>query len=311
MMGTMEIEEHIAALQRDGDLLADAAEAGGLDAAVPTCPPWQVRDLLQHLSYVHRWAAGFVAEQRTERLRNRPSEIDLLSGGPADEDLVSWFRAGHAALVQTLRTADPALVCWTVVPGSSALASWARRQAHETAIHRLDAELAAGSVTPFAADFAADGIDELIMAMFGRDESALTAGQQAGPRQVLQVIATDDEAGHDAGGHGTGEHDTGDGGTADRGTADRGTADRGTGDRGTAEPRAWLVELTADGSLAAKVSRGSGPAGCTLAGPAPVLYQLLWNRCSPGTDTASGAVTISGDAAILQSWRDGMHVRWS
>ena len=32
MMGTMEIEEHIAALQRDGDLLAAAAELAGVAA---------------------------------------------------------------------------------------------------------------------------------------------------------------------------------------------------------------------------------------------------------------------------------------
>ena len=45
----------------------------------------------------------------------------------------------------------------------SALAFWARRQAHETAIHRADAESASGAVPEYAPDFAADGIDELIM----------------------------------------------------------------------------------------------------------------------------------------------------
>ena len=68
----------------------------------------------------------------------------------------------------------------------SPLAFWARRQAHETAIHRVDAELAHGAVTPFDADFAADGVDELIMGFFGRG----TADPVAGPR-TLQVVAAD------------------------------------------------------------------------------------------------------------------------
>lgn len=33
--------------------------------------------------------------------------------------------------------------CWTFLDAPSPLAFWARRQAHETAIHRADAQLAA------------------------------------------------------------------------------------------------------------------------------------------------------------------------
>jgi len=49
----------------------------------------------------------------------------------------------------------------------SPLAFWARRQAHETAIHRADAESASGATPEYEPAFAADGIDELIMG-FGR-----------------------------------------------------------------------------------------------------------------------------------------------
>ena len=40
---------------------------------------------------------------------------------------------------------------------------WARRQAHETAIHRYDAESASGDVNGFDLDFAVDGIDEILV----------------------------------------------------------------------------------------------------------------------------------------------------
>ena len=92
-----------------------------------------------------------------------PPEEDILRGGAADPDLLAWFRAGHAALVETLSTADPGLVCATFMDAPSPLAFWARRQAHETAIHRADAESASGLRPEYDPEFAADGIDELIM----------------------------------------------------------------------------------------------------------------------------------------------------
>lgn len=237
----MEPSEHIEAVQRDGDLLAAAAERAGLTAAVPSCPGWRVRDLVRHQGFVHRWAAGYVRDQRTEP-SEEPGEAELLSSGPADDDLLDWFRDGHAALVETLRTADPAATCWTVlpvVPGSSCAATWARRQAHETAIHRVDAELACGHPTPFAAGFAADGIDELVTGFFGRDPGRPETAA-AGPGGMIGVRAED---------AGTSWHV--------QLTAEGRRAFR----VGRGEP--------------------AGPAACTLTGPANGLYLLLWNRAEP------------------------------
>jgi uncharacterized protein (TIGR03083 family) len=277
-MTGMEIAEHIRAIQRDGDLLAAAAERAGLGAPVPSCPPWQVSDLLRHVSYVHRWAAVFPGEGRLTPISDRASEPEVLGGGPSDGELLDWFRAGHAALVETLRSADPDVRCWTFLPAPSPLAFWARRQAHETAIHRVDAELASAVLadtvladtvpTPFPADFAADGIDELIMGFFGRDTEELTEEQRAGGRRSLLVRATD------------------------------------TGGE-------WLLDLTEDGKLAASVRRGAGAAPvqsaqCALAGPAAGLYLLLWNRAG----LATAAVELSGDHRVFEAWQEGMRVTW-
>jgi uncharacterized protein (TIGR03083 family) len=158
----VEIAEHIDALRRQGDLLADAAERSGLDAPIPPCPSWQVKDLLRHTGYVHRWAARHIAEC-PDTVLDGPEEADILRGGAADPDLLAWFREGHAALVETLSTADPGLVCATFIDAPSSLAFWARRQAHETAIHRADADSASGVWPAYEPGFAADGIDELIM----------------------------------------------------------------------------------------------------------------------------------------------------
>ena len=170
----VEIGQHIAAVERDGGLLADAAQAAGLTASVPACPGWQVRDLVRHQAYVHGWAARHIAEQAAEII-GTAGEADILSGGLPDADLIASYREGVAALVRTLRAADPDVACATFLPAPSPLAFWARRQAHETAIHRFDAQAAgraagraADPLTAFAPAFAADGIDELITGFAAR-----------------------------------------------------------------------------------------------------------------------------------------------
>ena len=183
----MEIAEHVNALRREGEWLADAAERAGLDATVPPCVPWQVKDLLRHTGYVHRWAARHITE-RPGQVIDGLSEEEILRGGADDAGLLAWFRDGHAALAQTLATADPAVACATFMPAPSPLAFWARRQAHETAIHRADADSAAGTMPEYEADFAADGIDELIMG-FGRRRK-YQPGSNADDNR-LRVLVTD------------------------------------------------------------------------------------------------------------------------
>jgi uncharacterized protein (TIGR03083 family) len=182
----MEIAEHIDALRCQGDLLADAAARSGLDAPIPPCPSWQVKDLLRHTGYIHRWAARHITEC-PDTVLDGPQEADILRGGAADPDLLAWFRAGHAALVETLTTADPGLVCATFIDAPSSLAFWARRQAHETAIHRADAESASGLRPDYEPDFAADGIDELIMGFGQRRKYRPSAGYDGS----MRVHATD------------------------------------------------------------------------------------------------------------------------
>ncbi|MFI2618657.1 maleylpyruvate isomerase family mycothiol-dependent enzyme [Streptomyces sp. NPDC018584] len=178
----MDISQHIQVISAEGQLLARAAERAGPDAKVPTCPDWEVRDLLRHTGMVHRWAAAFVAERRTEfRLGGELPELD----GAA---LLDWFREGHAALVDTLTTAPPDVDCWSFLPAPSPLAFWARRQAHETTVHRVDAESARGGApSPVAVEFAVDGVEELLLGLHAREKSQVRSDV---PR-VLRVRTTD------------------------------------------------------------------------------------------------------------------------
>ncbi|AJE80729.1 hypothetical protein SLNWT_0353 [Streptomyces albus] len=181
----MEISAYTGFLDREGRLLAEAAEEAGLDAKVPTCPGWQVRDLVRHTAMVHRWATGFVREGRTE---TRPMDGE---GGLDGAELLAGFRAGHGALLDALESATPELDCWTFFAAPSPLAFWARRQAHETTMHRFDADSARGG-TPAPVDgvLAVDGIDELLTGFHGRRRSRVRTPE---PRTV-HVLTTDEGA---------------------------------------------------------------------------------------------------------------------
>ncbi|MFF9851719.1 maleylpyruvate isomerase family mycothiol-dependent enzyme [Streptomyces litmocidini] len=178
----MKITEHIQALEAAGLGLADAAAEAGPDAEVPTCPGWRVRDLLRHTAMVHRWATTFVAEGRTAF---HPGEGETTLDG---EELLTHFREGHARLVSALRAAPEDLECWSFLPAPSPVAFWARRQTHETTVHRADAQSAlASGPGPVDPAVAADGIDELLGAFHARDRSRV---RTPGPR-TLRVRATD------------------------------------------------------------------------------------------------------------------------
>ncbi|MET9732151.1 maleylpyruvate isomerase family mycothiol-dependent enzyme [Streptomyces sp. NPDC006458] len=186
----MDTARHLEALDLAGRLLADAAERAGADADVPTCPGWQVRDLLRHTGAVHVWAASFVRERLTEP---RPiGEAPDLDG----KELTDWYRDSHRRLVDTLADAPEDVAYWTFhpAPNPSPLAFWTRRQAHETTVHRFDAQAALGvgpdPVDAEFAEFTADGIDELLRGFHARSRSRVRTEVPC----VLRVRASDTDA---------------------------------------------------------------------------------------------------------------------
>jgi len=151
----MEPGQYLDAIRSNATALVDAATAAGLGASVPSCPDWTVADLLAHVGRVHRWAAGNSVRSPDDGFW-AGDEIQI----PEPDARAGWVRDGVEPLMFALdRSADePA---WTFVPPPT-LGFWQRRQAQETTMHRIDAQLAAGTVDPIDPALAADGIDELL-----------------------------------------------------------------------------------------------------------------------------------------------------
>lgn len=186
------IAEHITAIRREGERLADVAATTPLDTSLPTCPDWCMRDLLRHTGGIHRWAATNVRERRAEPMTDgeQAAIMDTWPDDPEDvTGLVGWFRDGYAALVDALAAAEPEGDYFHFLPAPSGTAFWARRQAHETAIHRADAESPKAEFTPFPTEHAADGIDELLAGFAARGSRKLRGDRH----RTLGVQPTDAE----------------------------------------------------------------------------------------------------------------------
>lgn len=191
----METNGYIEVVAKEGRLFAAAAERGGLDIRIPSCPEWDMRDLVQHLGLIHLWAAAHVDQPHAEAGFGTDLDSlaifwpDLAGSHPEDGDLLDWYRKTNANLVRVLESAPPDQKCFTFLPTSSPLAMWARRQASETAAHRFDAESAVGVMSEFDPVFAADALDELL--------SGFAPGRQALPiarvrTMYVHAVDTDD-----------------------------------------------------------------------------------------------------------------------
>ncbi|MFN8023268.1 MAG: maleylpyruvate isomerase N-terminal domain-containing protein [Acidimicrobiales bacterium] len=178
------MDPFIPILQGSVARFSTALRTGPLDAPVRGCPGWDLDALARHLGFVHRWATLAAA---TSAMPDPAAIDELPAGAPADE-LVAWFDAGAAALVDTFASLDPDGPTWHPFPVPMLGKVWPRRQAHEAYVHVWDAEDAIGELGSFDAHVCADGIAEYFEVIVPR---IITRDQRPAPVGVLAVRCTD------------------------------------------------------------------------------------------------------------------------
>ena len=147
--------------ERSTAFQAAVAAAPSLDAQVPTCPEWTLRDLVQHLvEGRHKWAAIVAAG---------PADAPAAFAAPAAprerEALLSWFAASVRELLDALREAGPDRGCWTWWGDSQSpqtSSAVARDQLQQLAVHTYDAQVTVGAPQPLPSELALDGVDEFL-----------------------------------------------------------------------------------------------------------------------------------------------------
>jgi uncharacterized protein (TIGR03083 family) len=155
-----------------------------LDAPVPSCPDWTVLDLVHHLGAVYEWVRGHASRGVTSAPEPRRPRREAWPGGRAALD---WWDGEFGQLMAFLDMLDPELAAWNWAPQAKKAGFWHRRMAHETAVHRWDAQMATGTAEPVEAKLAADGVSEVL-------DSWLPGGRRRGPTDrvgVIQLTAVD------------------------------------------------------------------------------------------------------------------------
>ena len=184
----MEHFDFLEVITREAGDLAATARSVGPDATVPATPEWTMAKLVKHTGTTHRWAQSAVTSLEFPN----PADLDL--GLPeAEMDYPDWLDTGAATFGKQVGALDPAADCWSWGPDSH-VRFWSRRMAHETAIHRWDAQSGAGGSQPIAAELAIDGIDERLTNLpaslnFGSTPSEILQGDG----ETVHLHATDAE----------------------------------------------------------------------------------------------------------------------
>ncbi|MBE1485470.1 maleylpyruvate isomerase N-terminal domain-containing protein [Plantactinospora soyae] len=146
-----------------------------LTAAVPSCPDWNVEDLVRHVAVVYL--------HKVECMRSGRAPEDWppdLSG----EEPVAVLDRAYRALRGEFDSRDAAAAAPTWYDPNQTVGFWIRRMTQETVIHRLDAELATGQpVTDVPPDLAIDGIDEVLRIF-------LAYGTRRWPEDFSEVLPT-------------------------------------------------------------------------------------------------------------------------
>jgi uncharacterized protein (TIGR03083 family) len=234
----MDHEQRLEQLRTQIDVMAKATAGADLSAPVPSCPDWDLGELLRHTGRVHRWVTGFAATGTMEFPGWSKSVTDVPEH---DAALPEWLAAGAVPLLDAL-SADPATPVWSFV-GDANVGWWSRRMMQETTVHRADAELALGLDPVLDPAIAVDGVEELIGVLLPARGGPANSRALDRVGDSLHLHATDI----------TGE-----------------LASRSAGTVGE-----WTIVLTEDGY---DWSAAHTKATAAVRGTASDLLLLLWNR---------------------------------
>lgn len=146
-------------IEAEAELMAGSAEGADPELEVPGCPGLTLGDTVRHVGSVYRMALAWVRSGvRPTAWQREPDE---------DQSVTDYLRAGMRAVVDQLTAHPPDTPCPTWWPEHETYGFWYRRLAHETTVHRVDVQSAAGlEPDEVPRDVAVDGVDEVLTLWF-------------------------------------------------------------------------------------------------------------------------------------------------
>ncbi|GLZ38623.1 maleylpyruvate isomerase N-terminal domain-containing protein [Actinokineospora sp. NBRC 105648] len=170
-------------LEAEGTLLAASAEGADHDRPVLSCPGLTLGETVRHVGSVYRMAVTWIRTgDRPTRWQRQPDD------GQSVED---YLRDGLRVLLGELEAHRADEPCPSWHPDARHYGFWRRRMAHESTVHRVDVQSAAGGeVAEVAEEVAVDGVDEALTLWFTHRLAVLGV---SGTRRASVAVRT---AGH-------------------------------------------------------------------------------------------------------------------
>jgi uncharacterized protein (TIGR03083 family) len=180
--------DRLAIIGSEAQRFAEALSTVDPDSACPTCPDWTASDLLWHLTNVHFFWAG-ILERRVRSPADLPAIERAKPDRPAEQSGLLLLREqATAALLRELADRDDAEPVWSWWQPDQTVGFTRRMQTYEATMHRVDAELTAGTaVSPISAEVSAGAVDHAVDVMWGW----LPDGASYRAQSVLEFVATD------------------------------------------------------------------------------------------------------------------------
>ncbi len=119
---------------RSAALRAAVSAAPDLEARVPGCPAWNLKDLVLHLGHVQRFWAVVVAAGEADA----PPPRESIPGAVPAGDLLEWSAESTERLVAALGAAGsdaPSWTWWPSAAGARSSSAVARHQVAEAGVH--------------------------------------------------------------------------------------------------------------------------------------------------------------------------------
>jgi uncharacterized protein (TIGR03083 family) len=158
-------ERYFQLIDRDTDRLIAMGERG-LQEPVPSCPGWDVAEVVWHVAVVYEHKVRVMADNAWPDPWPPTWEF-------ADDEELAFLRSAKTHLFEEFGRHDISEPSQTFGEDPT-VGFWVRRMACEIAIHRYDGELAHGDTTPIDADLALDGVDEFLQVAFAGDSKGET-----------------------------------------------------------------------------------------------------------------------------------------
>ncbi len=185
-------ERYGQALVEQAEQFAETAGRAAPDAAVPTCPQWTLRGLVEHVGRTQHWVTSMV-EERVSAPSQLPTSFAAL---PAEQRAwAPWLAEGAERLVAACVDAGTDAPVWNPSRGArTGTRFWLRRVLAEVIIHHAGAAATAELACELDAELAADVITEHLAMMTSPGWAAQRPGvarELSGSGRTMHWHATD------------------------------------------------------------------------------------------------------------------------